>query len=275
MAIPYPDINPVAIKLGPLKFRWYGLMYMVGFAAAWLLGRYRAGRKHFDWTGREVDDFIFMAVAGLILGARIGYVLFYNPGVYLDDPLQVLMVWKGGMSFHGGLLGVCAACWFFGRKTGRAFFQVTDFIVPLTPIGILAGRLGNFINGELYGRITSAPWAMVFPDGGPYARHPSQLYEAFLEGVVLFAAVWIYSSKPRPYRSVSGLFILLYGSFRFFVEFFRQPDLQLGFVAFDWMTMGQLLSLPMILGGIALIAWSRYSPEPPRRNRDLASARDD
>lgn len=265
MALPYPDISPVALELGPLKFRWYGLMYMVGFAAAWMLGRYRAGRKHFDWKPREVDDFIFMGIVGLILGARLGYVIFYDPGMYMEDPLQALKIWKGGMSFHGGLLGMCAACWYFAHRTGRTFFQVTEFIIPLTPIGLLAGRIGNFINGELFGRITGVPWAMVFPHGGPYTRHPSQLYEALLEGVVLFIVIWLYSSKPRPYRSISGLFLLLYGSFRFFVEFFRQPDLQLGFVAFDWVTMGQVLSAPMILGGIALIIWSRIDPQPPAR----------
>jgi phosphatidylglycerol:prolipoprotein diacylglycerol transferase len=265
MAIPYPDISPTALTIGPLKFRWYGLMYMVGFAAAWTLGRYRAGKKHFDWTPREVDDFIFLGIVGLILGARIGYVLFYDPWMYLKDPLQAIQIWKGGMSFHGGLLGVAFICWLFARRTGRGFFQVTDFIIPLTPIGLFAGRLGNFINGELYGRVTTVPWGMVFPHAGPFPRHPSQLYEAGLEGVVLFTIVWLYSSKLRPHRSVTGLFLLLYGSFRFLVEFVRQPDMQLGFVAFDWMTMGQILCLPMILGGLALLYWSRLSPAQPVR----------
>jgi phosphatidylglycerol:prolipoprotein diacylglycerol transferase len=255
--LPYPDIDPVAIEIGPLKMRWYGLMYVIGFLAAWFLGRWRAARQPWrGWTRDEVDDMITYCILGLIVGARVGYVLFYDLPVFASHPLEILKIWKGGMSFHGGLLGVTAALALFARNRGKGFFEVTDFLVPLAPPGLLAGRLGNFINGELWGRISGAPWAMVFPDreAGPLPRHPSQLYEAALEGVVLFAVLWWFSHKPRPRMASSGLFLLLYGCFRFVVEFTRQPDPQLGFVAFGWLTMGQLLSLPMVLGGALLLA---------------------
>jgi phosphatidylglycerol:prolipoprotein diacylglycerol transferase len=259
--LPYPDIDPVALEIGGLKIRWYGLMYMIGFAGAWLLGRWRASKPSFDWSPDEVDDLIVYCLFGLIIGARVGYAIFYEPGFFVDNPLSVLKIWQGGMSFHGGLLGTCASIWLFARVKGKTFFQVTDFLVPLTPIGLFAGRVGNFINGELYGRVTDLPWGMVFPKAGIMPRHPSQLYEAFLEGVVLFAALWIYSSKHRPRKAVSGLFLLLYGSFRFAVEFVRQPDPQLGSVLMGWMTMGQLLSAPMIIGG-ALLLYLAYRGKP-------------
>ncbi len=255
----HPRFDPVALQIGPLAVRWYGLMYMIGFGAGWLLGRFRA-RKH--WTPlnpTDVDDLVAMAMFGLIIGARVGYVLFYDLPAFLASPLEIFMIWKGGMSFHGGLLGICLCIWIFARKRGLGFFQVTDFFVPLTPIGLFAGRMGNFINGELWGRPTDLPWGMIFfdPAAGLLPRHPSQLYEALLEGVALFVITWLYSSRPRPRMAVSGLFIACYGLFRFGVEFVRQPDPQLGFLAFDWLTMGQLLSLPMLLGGL-LLMWLAY-----------------
>ncbi len=254
--LPYPKIDPIALKLGPLKIHWYGLMYLVGFAGGWWLGVRRAKRPGSGWQGEEVGDMLYYIALGVILGGRLGYVLFYNLHYYLSDPVKIFYVWDGGMSFHGGLIGVMLAMWWFGRKTERRFFQVADFVAPLVPVGLFAGRIGNFINGELWGRVSDVPWAMVFPTGGPLPRHPSQLYEAGLEGIVLFLALWFYSSRPRPSMAVSGLFLLLYGCFRFFVEFFRQPDVQLGFVAFGWMSQGQLLSLPMIVAGLLLIAWA-------------------
>jgi len=249
----FPRIDPVAVELGPLKLRWYGLMYMVGFAAAWILGRYRASRPGSGWTGREVDDLVAYCMFGLIIGARLGYVLFYDLPVFVEHPAEILSIWKGGMSFHGGLVGVCAALALFGRRCGKSFLETGDFLVPLAPVGLLAGRIGNFINGELYGRVTDAPWGMVFPGGGIQPRHPSQLYEAALEGVLLFILVWAFSARKRPRGAVSGLFILLYAVFRSTAEFFRQPDPQLGFLFGDFLTMGMLLSLPLALIGIGLL----------------------
>ncbi len=253
----HPAIDPVALQIGPLAVRWYGLMYMIGFAAGWSLGRWRASRPGSGWTAREVDDLIALCMFGLIIGARVGYVLFYDPAYFLAHPMDVLAIWKGGMSFHGGLAGICLCLWWFGKKTGRTFTQMGDFLTPLCAPGLLAGRMGNFINGELFGRPTDLPWGMVFPGGGIAPRHPSQLYEAGLEGVALFAIVWLFSAKKRPTGAVGGLFALLYGSFRFLVEFVRQPDPQLGFIAFDWLTMGQLLSLPLMLIG-AWLLWRAY-----------------
>jgi phosphatidylglycerol:prolipoprotein diacylglycerol transferase len=251
-----PDFDPVAFSLGPLKVRWYGLMYLLGFAIGWVLGRHRAA--HMVWDRQQVDDLVFYAALGVILGGRIGYVLFYHLGAFLTDPLMLFRVWEGGMSFHGGLLGVLLAMGLFARKIGKSFFQVTDFIAPLVPPGLFFGRLGNFINGELWGRISSIPWAVVFhtAGAGDQPRHPAPLYEATLEGVVLFLILWIYSARPRPTMAVSGLFLLCYGVFRCLVEFFREPDAHIGFIAFNWLTMGQLLSLPMIVGGTVLLTWA-------------------
>lgn len=259
-----PNIDPVAISIGPLKIHWYGLMYLVGFVGGWLLGNYRAGRPNSGWEREEVGDILFYIALGVILGGRIGYVLFYNFPYYLHHPIEVFYVWTGGMSFHGGLLGVIVAMWWYGRRTERGFFAVADFIAPLVPIGLGAGRIGNFINQELWGRVTDVPWGMVFArTGGPLPRHPSQLYEFALEGVVLFVILWLYSVRPRPTGAVSGLFLTCYGVFRFFIEFFRVPDAQLGYLAFGWVTMGQILSLPMILFGIGLLVWSyKRSPSP-------------
>ena len=255
--VSYPDINPVAVDLGPVKIHWYGIMYLVGFAATWWLG-VRRSRQTSGWNEQQVGDLVFYGALGVILGGRFGYVLFYDLGNYLAHPLDIFKVWQGGMSFHGGLIGVIVAMWLFSRRTGKRLFEVTDFLAPLVPIGLGAGRLGNFINGELWGRVTQVPWAMVFPDprAGGLPRHPSQLYEACLEGLILFTILWVYSRKSRPYMAVSAMFLTFYGLFRFCVEFFRTPDSQLGFIAFDWLTMGQLLSLPMFLLGIGLLVWS-------------------
>lgn len=254
--LPYPQIDPVAIALGPLKIHWYGLMYLVGIGGAWLLASRRL--KGFDpsWSKEKLSDLVFWVAMGVILGGRLGYALFYDLPAYLADPLKILRVWEGGMSFHGGLIGVMLATWLFGRRNGKSFFQLMDFIAPLVPIGLGAGRIGNFINAELWGKVTDVPWAMVFPNGGPDPRHPSQLYQFALEGVALFVILWAYSRKPRPTMAVSGLFAICYGIFRFIVEFVRVPDAQLGYLAWNWLTMGQVLCLPMILGGIGLMVWA-------------------
>lgn len=263
----YPDIDPVALAIGPVKVHWYGLMYLIGFALAWTLGRWRASRSE-GWTREMVDDLIFYGIIGTIVGGRLGYMLFYGFDQILDNPLNLFKVWEGGMSFHGGLLGVLTAVLFFARRHGLRFFQVADFLAPLVPPGLLAGRLGNFINGELWGHRTDLPWGMRLPcdtfprqclDQPPDALysppvHASQLYEAALEGVALFVILWIFSRKPRPTMAVSGLFLVCYGTFRFLVELVRLPDAHIGYLAFGWVTMGQLLSLPMILFGALLLA---------------------
>jgi phosphatidylglycerol---prolipoprotein diacylglyceryl transferase len=249
----YPDIDPVAISFGPVAIHWYGLMYLIGFVAAWWLGVVRARRPDSGWNSAEIGDLIFYGALGVIIGGRLGYILFYNFGLFLDDPLMLLRIWQGGMSFHGGMLGVLVAMWLYGRRTGRSFFQVTDFIAPFVPIGLGAGRIGNFINGELWGRPTDLPWGMVFPFVDAQPRHPSMLYEALLEGLVLFVILWLYSARPRPTGAVSGLFLLGYGVFRFSVEFVRQPDAHIGYLAWDRITMGHLLSAPMILFGVLFL----------------------
>jgi len=248
----YPDIDPVLLSVGPLKVHWYGMMYLFGFVAAWLLGVLRASHRD-SWNKDQVSDLVLYCALGAVIGGRIGYILFYKLNDYLAQPLDIFRVWEGGMSFHGGMLGVFVAIWLFGNKTNRTFFQVSDFVAPLVPIGLFFGRIGNFINQELWGRVTDLPWGMVFPLAGTAPRHPSQIYEALLEGIVLFSILWFYSVTPRPVARISGLFLLLYGLFRFFVEFTREPDDYLGFVALDWMTMGQLLSLPMIVAGVIIM----------------------
>ncbi|MES9874652.1 MAG: prolipoprotein diacylglyceryl transferase [Candidatus Sedimenticola sp. 6PFRAG7] len=266
----YPDIDPVAIAVGPVSIHWYGLMYLVGFFGGWWLGRIRAARPGSSWTEQQVDDLLFYIVLGVVLGGRLGYVLFYGFSDLLNDPLSLLRIWEGGMSFHGGLLGVMLAMWLFGRRYDKGFFQSTDFIAPLVPIGLGTGRIGNFINGELWGGPGSVPWAMQvscarfqelcstklqLPHGTVYTPplHPSPLYEAMLEGLVLFLILWLYSSRPRPTMAVSGLFLIFYGIFRFSVEFVRMPDAHIGYLAFEWLTMGQLLTLPMLIGGLLLM----------------------
>lgn len=256
----YPHLNPIAFSLGPLKVHWYGLMYAVGFLSVWMLATLRSKRSNSTWTSEQVSDLIFYGAMGVIIGGRIGYMLFYDLPHLLEEPLSLFKVWLGGMSFHGGLLGVLCAFWLFARKTKKTFFEVADFIAPLVPVGLATGRIGNFINGELWGRVTDVPWAMIFPRADALPRHPSQLYEFFLEGVILFTVLWIFSNKPKPRMATSGLFLLLYGVFRMILEFFRQPDVPLGFIAFGWLTMGQLLSIPMVILGIWLLWQAYYSP---------------
>jgi phosphatidylglycerol:prolipoprotein diacylglycerol transferase len=249
----YPNIDPVAISIGPLSVHWYGLMYLVGFTIAYYLMLYRAKQPNSGWTKDEVGDLIFYSAMGVVLGGRFGYVLFYNFDKFLSDPLWLFAVWEGGMSFHGGLLGVAVAMYLLGRRYKKSFFNIADFGTPVVPIGLLTGRLGNFIGGELWGRTTDVSWGMVFPKGGPLPRHPSQLYEMILEGFVLFLILWIYSRKPRPTMAVSGAFLVGYGIFRFLVEFFREPDSHIGFDLLGWMTRGQILCIPMVLFGGAII----------------------
>ena len=231
-------------------------MYLLGFGLFFFLGRYRA--QHDPWRGVSyalIDDLLFFGVLGVVLGGRLGYVLFYKPGYYAAHPLQIFAVWQGGMSFHGGFLGVLAAMWWIARKHGIRWFALADFVAPLIPCGLAAGRMGNFINGELWGRPSDVPWAMVFPQGGPVPRHPSQLYQFGLEGLLLFAILWLYSAGRRPPGAVSGAFLLGYGVFRFTAEYFREPDNFLGLLALD-LSMGQWLSLPMIGAGAGLLAWA-------------------
>lgn len=252
----YPNIDPVAFSLGPVKVHWYGLMYLIGFAAVWVLGKKRADQPWSPIKPEAIEDLVTYGALGVILGGRMGYILFYNFSEFLNDPSIIYKIWQGGMSFHGGMLGVFVAMWIFGRKHNCTMLQLTDIIAPLAPIGLGAGRIGNFINAELWGRTTDVPWGMVFPNAGPLPRHPSQLYEAFLEGLVLFIVLWIYSSKPRPTMAATGLAVMLYGCFRFFVEFFRMPDAHLGYLMLDWVTMGQILSTPMILIGGFMFYWA-------------------
>lgn len=250
--INYPNINPIAFHLGPIPVHWYGLMYLFGFSAAWWLANAKA-KKSGLWTSDQVADLIFYGALGVVLGGRIGYMLIYDLPGLVANPELLLKIWQGGMSFHGGLIGVCIALAFFCRKYKKTFFDVTDFIVPFVPLGLAAGRIGNFINGELWGKVSTVPWAMIFPNAGPLPRHPSMLYECLLEGVLLFIMLMFYSRKTRPKMAVSGLFLFLYGIFRFVVEFYRLPDIQLGYIAFGWLTMGQILSLPMVFFGILLL----------------------
>jgi phosphatidylglycerol:prolipoprotein diacylglycerol transferase len=252
----HPQFDPIAIKVGPLAVRWYGLMYLAGFIGGLLLGKYRARtRPDLGWTVLQVDEVLFYIVLGVIFGGRLGYVLFYKPDYYFSHPLEILYVWQGGMSFHGGFIGVMVAMFLFCRVMAKPWLGVMDFVAPLVTPGLAAGRLGNFINGELVGRVTDVPWAMVFPQVDNQPRHPSQLYEFSLEGVMLFILLWWFSAKPRPRGAVSAMFLIGYGSFRFIAEFGREPDNFLGLLTFG-MSMGQWLSAPMIVAGIALMVWS-------------------
>jgi phosphatidylglycerol:prolipoprotein diacylglycerol transferase len=249
----HPQFDPIAFSLGPLAVRWYGLMYLIAFTLVLVLGRVRIARGLTALSAKDLDDVLFYGVLGVVLGGRLGYVLFYKADYYLSHPGEILAVWSGGMSFHGGLLGVIAAMWIFARRRGHTFWTVADFIAPLVPLGLAAGRLGNFINGELWGRGSSVPWAMIFPQAGDsVARHPSQLYQLALEGLLLFVVLWTYARKPRPAAAVSGLFLLGYGLLRFCGEYFREPDDYLGFLALG-LSMGQWLCLPMMAFGAGLM----------------------
>jgi phosphatidylglycerol:prolipoprotein diacylglycerol transferase len=257
----HPQFNPVAVKLGPLSIHWYGLMYLLAFLQFWWLGKRRIQTHpqlaQAGWTTEHLDDLLFYGVLGVIVGGRLGQVLFYDPGFYFSHPLEILSIWKGGMSFHGGFLGVMLAMWLYARKTGLTWLDITDFIAPLVPLGLATGRLGNFINGELWGRVCdpALPWAMIFPQVDLLPRHPSQLYQAGMEGVLLFVVLWLFSAGTRPRGAVSGAFLVGYGAFRFIAEYFRTPDEGI-FGLSEVISMGQWLSLPMILVGAIMLVWS-------------------
>jgi len=264
----YPDIDPVALSLGSVDIHWYGISYMVAFLVGWWLAKHRARQLH-NWDRQAIDDLVFYVVLGVVLGGRLGYILFYGFDDWLDDPLRLIRVWEGGMSFHGGLLGVLIAMGLFARKHHKRFFEVTDFIAPIVPVGLFSGRIGNFINGELWGGPTDLPWGMSLSCDRFYylcagkldlpagiamtpPLHPSQLYEALLEGIIMFIVLWWVASKRPPMMTISGLFLILYGLFRFMVELVRMPDAHIGYLWGEWLTMGQLLSLPMVIAGVMI-----------------------
>ena len=250
----HPGFDPVAVRLGPLAVHWYGLMYLLGFWGCWWLGTRRARLPHINWPHERVGDLLFYIVMGVILGGRVGYTLFYNLPVFLKDPLVIFRMWEGGMSFHGGLCGVIVAYFAFARAQQLNVFDIADFAAPLIPFGLFTGRIGNFINGELWGSPTTLPWGMVFPHAGPEPRHPTMLYEAALEGLALLAILWWFGKKPRPRMAVGGLFLILYAAFRTFVETMRLPDAQIGYLfGTSWVTMGMTLCLPMWLGGALML----------------------
>ncbi len=250
--ISYPHVNPEIVHIGPLSVRWYGIMYLMGFGASYVLVRHQVRKRGLALSRDFVDSLYTWIILGLVIGARLGYVIFYDLAAYINHPLEIFAVWHGGMSFHGGFIGSTMAGLWCCKRSGVDPWQVADLVMATAPIGLGFGRLGNFINGELFGRVTDMPWGMVFPAGGPLPRHPSQLYEFFLEGVVLFTILWIAKDRVRIPGMLTALFILLYGAFRFFVEFFREPDPQLGFIAGPF-TMGQILSAIMVLAGALLM----------------------
>ncbi|MEP6722106.1 MAG: prolipoprotein diacylglyceryl transferase [Variovorax sp.] len=266
----YPHIDPIALQLGPVAIHWYGLTYLAAFGLFFFLGTRRLGHEPFRsitgpgaWSRKDVEDILFLGVVGVIVGGRLGYCLFYKPGYYLTNPLEIFFVWQGGMSFHGGLLGVIASMVWFARSRTRPFWQVMDFVAPCVPTGLAAGRVGNFINGELWGRFSSPelPWGMVFPQSGSMLpRHPSQVYQFLLEGLLLFGLLWLYARKERRQGQVAAMFMVGYGAFRFIAEFFREPDDFLGLQALN-LSQGQWLSLPMIVFGIGLWLWAARQPQ--------------
>ena len=254
----FPEIDPIIFQIGPLAIRWYGLMYVIGFVFAWWLAKRRCGRPDSPITAEQVDDLIFYAMLGVILGGRLGYCLVYGIEEWIADPLYVFKITEGGMSFHGGLLGVIVAMYFTGRKVGRSMWDILDFVAPLVPLGLGFGRIGNFINGELWGKPTDVPWGVEYRG---QVLHASQLYEALLEGFVLFAILWWFSAKPRPRFAVSGMFLIFYGVFRFYIEFYRVPDAHLSYLLWDWVTMGQILSVPMIVAGVGMLVYAYRNPQ--------------
>lgn len=255
----YPGFNPIAFSIGPVKVHWYGIMYLLGFAAAWMLARVRAAKPESSWRPPDVDDLIFFTMLGVILGGRIGYVLFYGLSFWAKDPMYPLKIWDGGMSFHGGMLGVIVAVTLFAWRRHRSVADVLDFTVPLPGLGLFFGRIGNFINGELWGTVTTVPWG--FNVNGQ-VQHASQLYEAFFEGLVLFTLIWLFTSRPRPRLAPSALFLIIYGVVRFCIEFVRIPDEHIGYLAGGWLTEGQVLSIPMVLVGIALMSHAYRNSSP-------------
>lgn len=272
----YPQIDPVALQLGPVAIHWYGITYLVAFGLFMLLALLRLKHQPYAsitgpgaWSRKDVEDMLFLGVLGVIVGGRLGYCLFYKPEYYLSHPLEIFFVWQGGMSFHGGMLGVAASQWWFAHSRSKPFWQVMDFAAPCVPTGLAAGRVGNFINGELWGRAAdpSLPWAMVFPHSGSMVpRHPSQVYQFLLEGLLLFIILWLYARKERKPAQVSAVFLVGYGIFRFAAEYFREPDAHLGVLAFN-MTMGQWLCVPMILFGVLLWVWAEtHDVKPGRRH---------
>jgi phosphatidylglycerol:prolipoprotein diacylglycerol transferase len=250
--LPYPDINPEIFRIGPMAIRWYSLMYILGFLASYILVRYQVKIKRLNISKEAIDSLYSYLIVGLLIGARLGYIIFYNLSFYIQNPLEIIAVWHGGMSFHGGLIGSIFAGFIFCKRYNFDFWQMADLVIVTAPIGIGLGRIGNFINGELYGRPTNLPWAMIFPTGGPIPRHPSQIYEFFLEGVVLFILLWRLKEREIKPGMLSAFFLVIYGFFRFFIEFFREPDIQLGFILV-FFTMGQILCLAMILVGALII----------------------
>lgn len=266
----YPEIDPVALQLGPLSIHWYGIMYLGAFAAAWSLAMLRVKKPYSPIAKEHVDDLIFYGAMGVVIGGRLGYVFFYNFDKFLSDPIWLFRVWEGGMSFHGGLLGVGAVLFWFSRRINQPITAVFDFAAPIVPIGLGLGRMGNFIGQELWGRPTEGSWGMVFPrDPDALARHPSQLYQFLLEGIVLFGIVYWFSNKPRPNLSVTGVFLIFYGLFRFLVEFVREPDDHIGFDMFGWLTRGQMLSIPMVVAGLAMVIWAYRVHQLPKNQSQL------
>ena len=269
----YPKLNPVALSIGPLKIHWYGIMYVLGFLFFIYAGKWRI-KKYGNtfWTSKLVDDFIFYGALGVVIGGRLGYCFFYQPIYFITNPIKIFQVWGGGMSFHGGMLGVLFVAYMFARKYKQNFFVVSDFIAPLVPMGLFFGRIGNFINGELWGRITTStiPWAMIYPQSGSMLpRHPSELYEALGEGILLFLILWIYASKPRKVGQISGIFVIGYGIIRFCLEFFREPDaFLLSFAHRTGLSMGQWLCVPMILAGIIIYYYSSKIPISEIQTKD-------
>ncbi len=256
--LPYHNIDPVAFSIASINVHWYGIMYLFAFLGGWFLLRIMANYSHSKFTANQVEDLMSWLIIGVLLGGRLGYIIFYDLPSYLESPWEIFQVWRGGMSFHGGFLGVLAVLYIWSRKHKKNFVDLTDFIAPAVPLGIFFGRMGNFINGELYGNVSNMPFAMFFPHGGPYPRHPSQLYEAFLEGLLLFLILWILALKPRKRCFISGVFCVGYATFRSFCELFRVPDVQYGYFL-NYLTMGQILCIPMFLLGIYLIIYAKNS----------------